>query len=177
MTRMPKLLFIAGIVLGAVLVAGCTSGGDRTTLYERHGRDPAPAEREHERQHHCSTSQHHAHPRARREPVDGLLVEPHHHIGAPSRRRRVRPRRHRCRRRRRRRHPPLGDRHRRHGPPGDHGRVRPPLGELHRPTRPPTRSRSRSPPDPASPTAARTSPGPVPPGPAPLSSLSQCRCR
>lgn len=29
MTRMPKLLFIAGIVLGAVLVAGCTSGGDR----------------------------------------------------------------------------------------------------------------------------------------------------
>ncbi len=28
MTRMPKLLFIAGIVAAAVLVAGCTSGGD-----------------------------------------------------------------------------------------------------------------------------------------------------
>ncbi len=29
MTRMPKLLFAAGIVAAAVLVAGCTSGGDR----------------------------------------------------------------------------------------------------------------------------------------------------
>ncbi len=30
MTRMPKLLFVAGIVAVAVLVAGCTTGGDRT---------------------------------------------------------------------------------------------------------------------------------------------------
>lgn len=28
MTRMPKLLFIAGLVAAAVLVAGCTSGGN-----------------------------------------------------------------------------------------------------------------------------------------------------
>ena len=29
MTHMPKLLFIAGLVLAAALVAGCTTGGDR----------------------------------------------------------------------------------------------------------------------------------------------------
>jgi inhibitor of cysteine peptidase len=28
MTRMPKLLFVAGLVAAAVLVAGCTTGGD-----------------------------------------------------------------------------------------------------------------------------------------------------
>lgn len=29
MTRMPKLLFVAGLVAAALLVAGCTSGGDQ----------------------------------------------------------------------------------------------------------------------------------------------------